>query len=159
MAVQTTEREPVADWMEFCHHPACGDLFAAWPDNILRIYLLWHTHCRTLIVVHDEASRVLGLATGWQCRERDLGEHWFCTDPAGDCFYFDKLLAANPRALAALIHAFTIRFPQWPWLRLFAHRYGVLREMNRREINMLYRLAQRRSTREDLCETRNLIGT
>jgi hypothetical protein len=149
-AVSRPHREPIEDWLDLVR--SCGaPCFAGWPPSILRAWLHWHCANRNLIVI-AENDKILALGIGWQCRKETVERHWQAGDPTGDCFYFSQVIARTPAGLAALICEFTRQWPQWGSLDLYARRgpKGLL-PLNKRLLLKLYRLAQRRLSKGNLC--------
>ena len=122
--------------------------FVGWPDNIVVAWLKWHAQNRTLIVVHQNGE-ILGLATGWQCFEAELEQHWYASNPRGDCFYFSHCIATSPQVMADLLGQFNEQWPHWRTLKLYWRRAGKgLVPVKPATLVKLYSLVQRRSLKQ-----------
>jgi len=123
-------RARMRELVRFCQRPEHG-CFRGWPPDLIEDYLWFHVEQQTLAYVFDECGDVVGLGTAWQFDSSTIAPQslvhppeWQPTNPEGDAVLIDHLIAEAPWVLVRLIFAYTLHFPAWERLKLFAIRRG-----------------------------------
>lgn len=151
--ISTDEARVILDAVvQFCATTgrAC---YAAYSPEVLRDYVEFHFAHGTLAWTRQGDLtpgnwKITGVGIAWQCDPEDIfranGQtrcvfQWRPTNPTGRALFIADVVATHPSAVAALLQAFTRRFPDWQQRGLYTYRHGKLIYLTPSRLVRLYR--------------------
>lgn len=134
-------RGPTIEFDELVHYCATAGrkCFAAYSPEVLRDYIGFHVLHDSLRFVR-QAGQLVGVGIAWRLHRsvlalRVTGDRpvfdWEPDNPAGDTLFVADFVCTHPAALANLIRAFTLRYPNCGQLNWFTYRRGRLVPLHR----------------------------